>query len=408
MDLKQFHEHFTREFDGFKGLLQQQSTEIKQYGETTSKTAQAIAGAEARILELNDQLKSIQGRVDEFEKAGQRPDYGAMTGEVKSTGRAFTESDAYKNMIVGKKATSEPFSVKSLHPRQAKDLTSAANSGGVLVRPMRFPEIIAQPLRQVRVCDLIPSATTESNAIEYVEETVFTNAAAPVAENAPRPQSNLVFDLKTTAIKTIGHWIPVSRQILSDASQVQAYIDNRLLQGLDLTKEAQCLYGDNTGANLQGIMTHPGIQSYLWSAGKVGDTKIDAIRRSMTKARIAEYPVTGVVLHPTDWEEIELQKGSDGKYIWTLVTIGGEQRLWRVPVVDTTAINEGEALTGAFGLGAMMWDREDAMVRVSEQHADFFIKGMAAVLAEERLALTIFRPKSFVAVTFDAAPVRGS
>lgn len=408
MDLKTFHEQFTKEFDGFKGLLEKQSAEIKQHGETSTKTAQAIAGAEKRILELNEELKSVQTRVDEFERAGQRPGYGGQGEEAKSLGQVFVESEAYKGMLTSKKYSSEPVTVKSLLPRQHKDLTSAANSGGALVQPMRFPEIIAPPLRQLRIRDLLPIATTGSNSIEYVEETVFTNAAAPVAETAARPQSNLTFELKNTGVKNIGHWIPVSKNILADAGQLQGYIDNRLVQGLGLSEEAQLLYGDNTGANLQGIMTHAGIQNYAWSGGQVGDTKIDAIRRAITLARIAEYPVNGIVLHPTDWEEIELQKGSDGKYIWVIVTDGGAQRLWRAPVVDTTAINVGEGLVGAFGMGAMLWDREDAMVRVAEQHADFFVKGMVAMLAEERVALTMFRPQSFVAIDFDAAPVSGS
>jgi HK97 family phage major capsid protein len=56
-------------------------------------------------------------------------------------------------------------------------------------------------------------------------------------------------------------------------------------------------------------------------------------------------------------------------------------------------------------MGAMIWDREQASIRVSEHHDDYFTRNMVAVLCEERLAFTIFRPESFVAVTFDEAPV---
>ncbi|MGN7485361.1 phage major capsid protein, partial [Priestia megaterium] len=72
----------------------------------------------------------------------------------------------------------------------------------------------------------------------------------------------------------------------------------------------------------------------------------------------------------------------------------------------TTAIAEGEALIGSFNMGAMLWDREDANIRVGEPQ-DYFTRNMVAILAEERMALTIFRPEAFVGVTFDAAPTAG-
>ena len=81
--------------------------------------------------------------------------------------------------------------------------------------------------------------------------------------------------------------------------------------------------------------------------------------------------------------------------------------MYKRQVVETTAIESGECLLGAFGLGAMIWDREQASIRISEHHDDYFIRNMLAVLAEERLALTIFRPQAFVLVNFDEAPGNG-
>jgi len=243
-----------------------------------------------------------------------------------------------------------------------------------------------------------------TNAIEYVEETGFTNEAAPVAEGVAKPESAIAFKLLSESVKTIAHWIPVARTVLADVAQMRAYIDTRLIYGLKLTEEAQILYGNGVSPNLAGIMVNANIQSYNWSSGVVGDTKLDCIRRAMTLARVAEYPVTGIVLNPNDWEDIELLKGSDEHYIWIVVTEGGVPRVFRVPVVDTTAIVSGEALIGAYQLGAMLWDREDSNIRVAEQHEDFFIKNQVLILAEERLALTTFRPQGFVKINFDSAP----
>ena len=151
-------------------------------------------------------------------------------------------------------------------------------------------------------------------------------------------------------------------------------------------------------------MTHGSRQTYAWSSGTVGDTKIDALRRAATKAHIREYMPTGAVLNPSDWEDIELAKGTDNHYIWFNVSSGTEERLFRLPVVVTNAINAGDGLVGSFAIGATIWDREQANVRISEHHEDFFTKRLVAILGEERLALTIYRPDAFVDVDFDAAP----
>ena len=48
-------------------------------------------------------------------------------------------------------------------------------------------------------------------------------------------------------------------------------------------------------------------------------------------------------------------------------------------------------------MGAMLlWDREDANVEISREHADFFTRNLAAILCEERLAVTVRRPEAFV------------
>ena len=83
---------------------------------------------------------------------------------------------------------------------------------------------------------------------------------------------------------------------------------------------------------------------------------------------------------------------------------GAESQIWRIPVIDTPAIASGTALIGAFGTGAQLYDREAATIRISEQHSDFFVRNALVILAEERIALAVKRPESFVKVTFDAAP----
>lgn len=183
--------------------------------------------------------------------------------------------------------------------------------------------------------------------------------------------------------------------------QLQSTINNELLYGLRLTEDNQILNGTGTSEDLLGVLNTPGIQTHAQS-DNADDTKVDAVRRAFTKVALAYYEPTGLVVHPYDWEDMELTKAEDsGVYVLAVnVAQGAQKRVWSVPVVDSPAIAQGTFLTGAFGLGAQLYDRQQANIRVAEQHADFFLRNAVAILAEQRLALAVKRPESFVRGSF--------
>jgi HK97 family phage major capsid protein len=346
---------------------------------------------------------------------------------AKSLGQLFLDSEEFKSLQGGRNGANmpSPFVVNRADLTSGrygqKDVFSALPTGtpgsfGTIERDA----IVTSPMRTRRVRDLFPTRTTTAAVIEYFRMIGFTvpgttanNNASTVAERSGgafglKPQSSMVFEGHQAPVRTLAHWEAAHRNVLSDEPQLRSIIDNELLYGLRLQEDQQILNGDGTGENLLGILNTSGVQNYAWSDGNtqpVPDTKADAIRRAATLAFLAYYEPTGVVLHPNDWEDIELTKDTNGQYLVAVsVALGGEPRIWRMPVVDTPAIDEGTALVGAFGTGAQLYDREQASIRISEQHADFFVRNAIVVLAEERLALAVKRPESFVAVDFDAEP----
>jgi len=395
IDLKTLQTEFNASWKSLKGLLDQQADEMRTHGETAQSTADSITAIEQKINQYEQELKGVTDKYKDFETKMQRPSFGG--GErAKSAGDLLIESDSYKNMGSGEFKASQ-----SLKGFFTKDLDSTDPKGGILVSPQTIAGVLTPPQEDLRIRDLLNVQRTTSNAIEYIVETGFTNASAVAPEKSLKPQSDLTFDIESATVKTLAHWIPATRQIIQDAPMLRNYVDGRLTYGLALTEEAQILYGDGVGDNMAGIMTNPNVQNVGGVAA--ADTRIDHLRRAITRTLLAGYPATGIVLHPSDWEDIELQKGTDGHYIWVSVVNGGETRLWRVPVVQSTGMNEGEFLVGAFGLAGQLWDREQANVRISEHHADYFARNMLAILAEERLALTVYRPEAFVRGAFTAA-----
>jgi len=408
MDIKELKNHFDQAAEEMKGLVTRQSEEIKKYGETTDATAAQIKTVGERLEAMQGDVKSVDERLKDIEVKANRPGFGGVEAR-KSMGQLFVDSDEYKN--------SRARGLKSVSPVQIagsffqKDITSAAGSAGALIDAMRLPEIYRDPAdRPTHVRSYMNVGTTDSNAIEFMVEDDFDNEAGPQFDNdAPgnkfelvaKNKSDLQFDLKTVPVRTLAHYMVASRQVLDDAAMLRSYIDGRLRYGLALEEDKQILYGTGTGGDLEGIMVNPAVQNAGDPAGT--DTAIDHIRRAIALARVAEYPVTAIMLHPTDWANIELTKGDDEHYVWVTVPAGGESRLWRVPVVETTAINEGEFLLGNFQLAAQLWDRQQSVIRISESHEDLFVRNGLVVLAEERIALTVFRPKAFVKGGFGAS-----
>lgn len=128
--------------------------------------------------------------------------------------------------------------------------------------------------------------------------------------------------------------------------------------------------GDGTGQNLTGLI--PNATPFNRTLIKAGDNKADIIRRAMLQVRLAEYRTDGIVMHPTDWADIETLKETTGGYIWSNPTVNNGQNLWGIAVVDTTAIPEGSFLVGAFARAAQIFDRWQARVEVSNSNADDF------------------------------------
>ena len=385
-NLEQLAQEFKKQVDEVKGIAE----EFKGKREHGDKIAE---GAKQTADEAITKLNETKARLDELEqKLARRPN--DQPEEQKSLGRQFVESEQFKSLSGsagqrGKANLEIKATITSAN-------TNAAGSAGDLVQTTRLAGIIAPPDRKLTIRDLLMQGRMDGNALEYVKETGFTNNAGMVAEAALKPQSDIQFDLVSTTAKVIAHYMKASRQILDDASQLQSYIDGRLRYGLAFKEEQQILNGDGTGQNLLGII--PQATDYVRPTGVTpsSETIIDTLRYAMLQAVLAEYPASGHVLNPIDWASIETLKDTTGQYI-----IGNPQgtlnpTLWGLPVVATQAITAGKFLTGAFSMGAQIFDRWLSRVEVATENEDDFVKNLVTILAEERLALAVYRPEAFV------------
>lgn len=373
--------------------------------------------ADAAVLDAAKSLASDIGQpaVDDVESQGDRP----IRERVKSLGLQVIESPEFKALQAkyvkdGRipertSISSDPIGIKGLF------VGGADTSAGAFVVNEQSGIVEMLGRKPLTIRDLVNVRGTESDTIEYVVQTSHTNAAAVVPEatssaapttgsalsgpliNNPnggyKPEGSWAFERKTTSVKTIAEWVPATKRALADAKQLEGLINSELRADVAEAEENQILNGNGAGENLTGIMQTSGVQTQ----GFVEDLFV-SVRKAITKARtIGRVAPTGIVLSPLDMEKVDLARDANDRYFGAGPFAMGPRTIWGVPAVESESQPDGTGLLGDFSK-AVLWDREQTTVTMTDSHADFFIRNLIAVLAEERVAFGVTRPQAFVKV----------
>lgn len=212
-------------------------------------------------------------------------------------------------------------------------------------------------------------------------------------------------------MRKIATFLPISDELLEDAPQIQAYLNQRLTLFVKQVEESQLLLGNGTAPNLQGfVATGRAIGTFTRGTA---DDNATALFKAANGTRGSSFldPDT-VVIHPTNWQAIRLGKDDNGQFYGGgpfFGAYGGNapqssasqfaaDSLWGMRVVVTSSITVGTALVGAFGQGAALFRKGGLRVEASNSHGTFFQSDLVAIRAEMREALAVYRPSAFCAV----------
>ncbi len=355
-------------------------------------------------------------------------DNGLINPKGMTLGEAFSKSPAFDEFVAQFKGAdgqimdrrgikSASFDVKGFGLRGTASKTVvtgvSSTSGGAFVVNERSPivsDLIGE--RELFVDDLCTHIPIASDTFEFVTVTGKTNNAAAVAEatsaadpasygdpaSGAKPESAMTFAVVSSPVETIAHLIPITRRAAADAPQVRAIVDAFLLYGLKEEREDQLLNGDGSSPNLRGILNTVGINT-VGSAGTDLDAVVDAIR--VTRVTGRRRP-TALVIHPNDWFSTGflLAKDSTGRYIVgdPNADIETQRALWGLRVVVSEAMTENTALVGDFRQ-AVVADRQQSAIYVTDSHKDWFQRNLLAILAEERIGFGVLDPQAFTTIT---------
>lgn len=341
--------------------------ELKRLGEEQVKLARQILDIQQKSIKTNDPKT-----------------------EVKSVGDQFTSADCFKSLSDG--------SAMKARVEIKEDTATNPMLTPSVVEAYRRPGVLPGATRPLTIEGLFPSIPVATNAFEYVAESGFVNGAAFVAEGAQKPFGSVDFELKTGTIKTIAHMARVSKQLLADAAALAAYINQRMVYGVDLTVEDELVTGDGTGQHLSGILNAGNYTAHGQSLTTLGSdaTLFDLILAAKTQVEASFFRPNVILLNPTNWSKMQMTKNKSGDYYLGHPASVAPKTLWGLPVWTTPAIPADKFLVGDFTQAATLWTRQGMVVEAFEQDVDNVEKNLVTIRAERRLGFGVERATALV------------
>lgn len=406
----------------------QVKTLVEKATEAKSRALQAKddAAVKAAMAQLGDEIGLNEKSGDKVTPSGL-----IVPNGQKSIGQHYIESPEYKGLLESvpggqftkqHRVNTRPVGFKNLvRPQGQKALVTGTSdtSGGAFVRADDLGlQVGMTPFqRPLTLRNLVTNGSTTSDSIEYVRVTSITNNAAPVAEatssgpqtvsganlvNAVgggyKPESGLAVARYSTPVRTIAHWIPVTKRALADAAQMVTLIDGFLEYGLEEELEDQMIAGDGSGENFEGLANVSGVQAQAYDSDV-----LTTLRKAKTKVRlVGRANPTGYVINPADLEAVDLLTDNENRYYFGgPAASGSAPTLWGLPIVESEAVPAGTAYVGDW-TKAVLWDRQQSTITTTDSHADFFVRNLVAILGELRAAFGVLQPNAFVEIDLTA------
>jgi hypothetical protein len=338
----------------------------------------------------NQRVQSSIGRLDDLEEgegrnAFRKREANQKPVEIRTAGQRFVESDEFKEYrgrgTMGAVELPNFLGLdRHLEQRAAEDpITTATLSldryhwdgptGPTLVTPL---------------LSVIGREPVTSGAVDYTVWGPAPEAGGPIAEGAVKPAADLVPTPASGTLGTYAHWKPISRQALEDSPRVQSIVEGKLRQGLALKLQSEAL-----AAIIAPLVPWPTVSAVGASA---------AIRQAIAVLQGSGYAPNAVLLNADDYANADIAAADASNSGPT-----SYGNFWGLVPVPVPGLAAGTAYVGDFKEAVTWFDRNTTSVYHTDSHADYFIKNLLVILAEQRALFAVTDPNAGVEVTIEAA-----
>jgi hypothetical protein len=299
-----------------------------------------------------------------------------MTTKVSSLGHAVVDDHQYKAAVRAGK-----FDELAFHP-QAALLTSDG-----LVPPddsRSRGDLVRGPVPTAGLLDVISKEPTASDVVPYTYVDSVDNQAAEAAEDGQAAASEFTMARADALVQSIRTTVDLTRKSVQDPPRLRALLDGVLTRMLRARLERQLIQGNGIAPNLRGLLATPGIQSTA-----VGATNLDRVADALKKSADSGGGMpSGVLMSPAVYFAHFLDDDPHRP---------GPATVHKVPVILSDGAPADKVVVANFEQ-VVMFNRQAETVALSDSHADYYIRGLVAAVAEVRAALGVLFPASVVAV----------
>jgi len=363
----------------FKNALSDMHSAIEAQIKQVSEAKVGSTEYKETMQELEKQIKSLDDQILDLAQKHAAP---VPVIEAKTFGQSVMDSDAVKSFISG-----------STNKARVEVKNTILNSGNATSVHDQLAGAVGGAFRQLTVMPTVMQGSTNSNSIFYSKESSWVNGAASQVEGNAKAESTLTFAEVNAPVRTIAHFIRVSKQALDDSSFLSSYIERRLRHGVNNKVESQIINGDGTGVNLSGWLAtgNNTVISPLLTVDFFG------LANKLKMAVIAnDYEPSYFYANPADWGAAETARRATGDNAFvaasgavSYVNNGLTPLLWGLPVVISNNVPAGTLICKSMDAD-MYASREGTVVEMFEQDGDNVEKNLVTVRAETRGAELVF------------------
>lgn len=318
--------------------------------------------------------------------------------EAKSVGDSFVADKAYTDFVSG--AATSARAVITLDKGSNSTPTTVGTSGpaATSLAPSFYAGVFGTPNVPQKIEPLIPHIAVTTDSVDYVT-VADTIGAAGVAEAGAIPESKFTPTLAKANVVNVAHYTKITKQLADDAPALAAYINTKMLYGLQNKVENQIVNGNGTAPQLKGLLA---TGSFTDASAQLTGAKnlFDLLLLLQGVAETAAYEPEALVLNPMTWAQLAMEKDSQGRYLLGGPGLAANKSVWGIPVVTSSAVPAGKFIFGNFTQTVTIYDRQQVAVEMTGTNEDDFTHYLYTIRASRRLALAVEVPAGIFAGDF--------
>ena len=368
---RQTFKEWCKEVKGIEDLTSIKDDTVKQI-ELNSEFQEYLAKwteEKAKGTLTKEDKEELQKAIEES-KASQKEMFEQLTKMAKEQGLALAkmqvgspnEGQEKANICTEKnlseirnawKANDELFFAKHSKGFTTDKATVTTASVANNANALDLPEIGQLATRRNALYEILPKFNVPASAngtIRYIDwdQATIARAAAMMAQQGTFPESTAVWKTVTESLKKVGDSIPWTDEFEYDDAFLVNELGQFLRTNVDLIKGSQIINGNNTGNNLNGMVTV--IPAYTPVASGITDASIYdlfvKLRESIETGARSKYLTDFAVMNIADINKYKLKKDANNNYIMPPFVDANGTRIDGVTVIEDNAVTANTMFIG--------------------------------------------------------------